>query len=107
MKILKSIESIDTFTKEAGFNLVYFSTEACNVCKALFPKVEQLLKSYPEIKAARVDLTELTEAAGAYSIFTIPCILAYMDGKEIIREARYISMDQLEDKIARYYSFLV
>lgn len=106
MKTLNSIEGIEAFIKEERFTLVYFSTESCNVCKALFPKVEQMLENYPKVKAARVYLDELSEAAGAFSIFTIPGILAYMDGKEIIREARYISMDQLEDKIARYYSFL-
>lgn len=106
MNILNSVESIEAFIKEDRFAFVYFSTESCNVCEALFPKVEQMLEAFPEIKAARVCLDEVTEASGAFSIFTIPCILAYMDGKEIIREARYISMDQLEDKIARYYSFL-
>lgn len=106
MKTLHSIEAIEAFIQGDRFTFVYFSTEACNVCKALFPKIEQMLDAYPEIKAARVYLDEITEAAGAFSIFTMPCILAYMDGKEIIREARYISMDQLEDKIARYYSFL-
>jgi thioredoxin-like negative regulator of GroEL len=106
MTILDSVDSVESFIKDSRFVLLYFSTEACNVCKALFPKVEKLLEGYPEIKAAKVQLDYVTEAAGAFSIFTIPCILAYMDGKEIIREARYISMDQLEDKIARYYSFL-
>lgn len=106
MKLLHSIDSISKFIHEERFALVYFSTETCSVCKALFPKVEQMLEAYPEVKAVRIDMWEVPEVAGAYSIFTIPCILAYMDGKEIIREARHISMDLLEDKIARYYSFL-
>lgn len=106
METLHSIESIDAFIKEKGFSMIYYSTESCNVCKALFPKLEQLLQSYPKIRLARVDIGELTEVAGAFSIFTIPCILAYMEDKEIIREARYISMDLLEEKISRYYSFL-
>ncbi|MDF2521052.1 MAG: Thioredoxin domain protein [Clostridia bacterium] len=106
MITLHSVESVEAFIKENRFAFVYFTTETCNVCKALFPKVEKMLEAYPEIKAARVSIDEVTEAAGAFSIFTIPCILAYMDQKEIVREARYISMDQLEDKIARYYEFL-
>lgn len=106
MQTLHSLEGIDAFIKENEFSMLYYSTEDCNVCKALFPKLEQLLHSYPKIRLARVDIGELTEAAGAFSIFTIPCILAYMDSKEIIREARYISMDLLEEKLSRYYSFL-
>lgn len=106
MEKLHSVESINIFIKENKFSMIYFSTKGCNVCTALFPKVEKLLHLYPRISLAKVDIDELTEAAGAFSIFTIPCILAYIDGKEIIREARFISMDLLEEKLSRFYSFL-
>ncbi|MDI3477356.1 MAG: hypothetical protein PWQ59_881 [Thermoanaerobacterium sp.] len=34
-----------------------------------------------------------------FSIFTVPTVLLFAEGKEVIREARFISMDMLEEKI--------
>lgn len=106
MIMLKSIEEIESFKKDNEFAVLYFSTDTCNVCKSLFPKVAELVESFPRARLAKIMADEVTEAAGSYSVFTIPCILAYMDGKEIVREARYISIGDLEDKISRYYEFL-
>ncbi|HAA63947.1 MAG TPA: thioredoxin, partial [Thermoanaerobacter sp.] len=43
-------------------------------------------------------------ASGKFSVFTVPTVIVYVDGKEAIREARFISMDTLEEKISKYYS---
>ncbi|WP_207652834.1 thioredoxin family protein [Anaeromicrobium sediminis] len=79
----------------------------CSVCHDLLPKVEDMLLPYPEIKSARIEMIKLPEASGKSSIFTAPTILLFVDGKEMIRESRFISVRQLEDKIHRYYSILI
>lgn len=106
MEMLNTIHSIESFKKDNDFTLLYFSSDTCNVCSSLFPKVVELLESFPKVKAARIKVDKVLEVAGNYSVFTIPCILAYMDGKEIIREARFISIEDLKEKISRYYEFL-
>lgn len=105
MAILKSIEEIDNFISKARFALLYFSSDSCGVCASLFPKIEVLLKEYPAIELAKADIGQVPAVAGAYSIFTIPAILVFMDGKEIIREARHISVELLKERIERYYEF--
>ncbi|WP_106064155.1 thioredoxin family protein [Clostridium liquoris] len=106
MEILNSIESINNFIKENRISMVYFSSNSCNVCINLLPKIQELLKSYPLIRYGKVEIDKVPEAAGTFSVFTLPCILAYIDGKEIIREARFISIMELKGKIERYYEFL-
>jgi thioredoxin-like negative regulator of GroEL len=86
--------------------LVYFGSNTCNVCTALKPKVEELIKDYPQIKSAQVDVEKSLTVSAAYNIFTIPVILVFIEGKEIIREARHISMQDISRKIERYYNML-
>ncbi len=106
MKILSSIENINSFIKENRFAMVYFSSNNCDVCIELLPKVEELLKLYPIINFAKVEIDKLTIAVGAFSVFTLPCILAFIDEKETIREARFISINKLKEKIERYYKYV-
>ncbi len=72
----------------------------------LRPKIQQLLGKYPEISSYFVDVNKYPDIAAACSIFTIPGILFFIEGKEFIREARHISIVKLEEKIDRYYAML-
>jgi hypothetical protein len=36
----------------------------------------------------------------------MPTVLLFVEGKEVIKEARFISMDILEEKIQKYYDLL-
>ena len=64
------------------------------------------LKSFPEIPSYYVNLDDVPEAAGQLSPFTIPAVLVYAGGKEVVREARYIFIDDISEKIRRAYGFL-
>lgn len=106
-KKVKDILNFDDFEEEVksdGFHLFYLSRPTCGVCKALLPKVEEMATHFPKIDLAYVNLDKVPQAAGQYSIFTIPGILLFVDGREMIREARHISLDGLEVKIDRLYN---
>lgn len=106
MTRLESKEDIAKLIKENQMVLVYFGGESCNVCHAVKPKIEEILKNYPKIISVHVDTEKALMASTAYSIFTIPVILIFIEGKEILREARYLSIGEINNKIARYYELL-
>lgn len=106
MNLINTNESINKIINENEIVLIYFGSESCNVCKALKPKAEEILKGYPRIKSIEVDVEKSLSAASAYNVFTIPAILVFIDGKETIREARYISIQEIDNKISRYYNLL-
>lgn len=103
---LKSKKEMDGAISENRFALFYLSREACGVCKSLKPKVKLVADRYKNLHQFYIDLDNDETIAGQYSIFTIPAILVFVDGKETIREARYLSMDELEDKIKRISDLL-
>ena len=84
--------------------LILFTTPGCGVCHAVKEKLELMLPSYPKLKAYHADVAEFRELSGAYSIFSAPVVLVFIDRKETIRMGRSISMRQLTADLNRYYS---
>ncbi|AJA48471.1 thioredoxin [Clostridium pasteurianum DSM 525 = ATCC 6013] len=106
MRVLDSSDNMDSFIKENKISMIYFSSNACNVCVGLLPKIGELMEKYRKIAYVKVDIDKLQSVVGKYSIFTLPAIILFIDGKEIIREARFISIVELEKKIQRFYDLV-
>lgn len=101
-----SFEAFEQLKKEAAL-LAYFSTDACNVCKVLKPKVQQLLEDeFPELKMAYVRSDAFPDIAGQNRIFAAPTILVFFDGREYIRKSRNIGIRELREAIARPYQMM-
>ncbi len=85
--------------------VVYFSTPQCNVCKVLKPKLIELLnEKFPLMKFACVDCDKAKELSAQKNIFVVPTILFYLEGSELTRKSRNMSLAELEEEIARPYS---
>lgn len=86
---------------------IYFSTEYCNVCKVLKPKVIELLENdFPNIKFVYVDIEKQKEVTGQYSIFAVPTLVFFFNGKESFRKTRNFSLSELYQSIIRPYSLM-
>ncbi len=87
--------------------LLYFSTPQCNVCKVLRPKLMELFEqNYPEIGRYYIDSTETPEISGQYSVFAVPTIILFLDGKEFARKSRNFSPAELIEEIRRPWEIM-
>lgn len=102
MEIIRSYEKLTELIKNNNMLMIYFGSDTCGVCKSMMPKVENMIKNFPNIKAVRVEADKNLKIAADFNVFTVPVILLYIQGKETIREVRIISLDNLEQKISRY-----
>jgi len=85
--------------------MVYFSSEYCNVCKALYPKIESLIKNeFPQIKLIKLLAKDCKEIFGQNQIFSIPTVIVYFNGKEYIRKVRNFSVTMLKQEISKPYN---
>ncbi|WP_032121421.1 thioredoxin family protein [Clostridium amazonitimonense] len=98
---LNSTEDIDFFIQKNNIAVLYFGNSSCGVCEALLPKFKDLLVKFPNVKSAYVEIEDVKKSMAKYSIFTIPVILLYVEQQEVLREARFISINDIEDKIQR------
>lgn len=102
MKRIKEIIEAKSIIEENEIVLLYFGNyTGCGVCGALKDKVDVLMNSYKDIKVIDVDIDESPSLAASFEIFSVPAMLLYVSGKEYIREARYISLDEFKKKLDR------
>ncbi len=96
--------TIETFQKaitSAPIVIGYFSYPSCNVCKVLRPKVEALSAQYEEVDFIYVDTHEAPQLAGQYTIFTVPTIVIFVEGRESLRLSRNFSVGEVEAFLQR------
>src|SRR5699024_12168907 len=86
-KQLTSMNDIDQFIEQNQLSFIYISRPGCSVCHGLLPQVQSLMEKYPKIQLGHVDAEEVEAIAGRFSIFTVPVLLLFVDGKEYVREA--------------------
>ena len=106
-KVIQSLDEMIKLKEEESILLGYFSTDTCNVCKVLKPKVAELIENeFPEIKLVYIKSDVFPEIAAQFQVFVAPTILVFFEGKEFIRRSRNIGIDELRREISRPYSIL-
>ncbi len=87
--------------------MLYFWGDNCAVCDALKPKIKELFdNSFPKIEQIYIDAKKNQDIAAAFSVFSIPTTIVFLDGKEFAREGRAMSIAALEEKIRRPYEIM-
>ncbi|GGM19185.1 thioredoxin-like protein YdfQ [Paraliobacillus quinghaiensis] len=102
-KTIETNTDLEQFITDNELAFLYISRPNCSVCKGLLPQVEEIMKKYPKIALGYVNADQLPDVAGKFSIFTVPVLLLLVDGKEYLREARIVHLQQFEEKIEKIY----
>jgi thioredoxin-like negative regulator of GroEL len=104
---IKTLSDFQDLAQDHKAVCFYLSTPECNVCKVLKPKIIEMIRSgFPQLNFYYVDLNEATEIRGQLSVFSVPTILVYFEGKETIRTARNVHPEELRVQIDRYYKMI-
>ncbi len=96
--VTKKMEAKDSFA-------LYFSDGICGVAESLYPKLETLFEqSFQRIPLYSVIAPMNPEIKGFFHVFTSPCLLVIIDGKETIRKAGNFGIEQLHKDVYRIYN---
>ncbi|WP_064094369.1 thioredoxin family protein [Rossellomorea aquimaris] len=106
MKAIHTLHSISNLIQQEKLVLLYISRPNCSVCHALLPQVEQVLKEYPSMVSIHADADEIPEIAGEFSIFTVPVVIVFVEGKEMFRKARFVPIEELKGQIQRLVTMM-
>jgi thiol-disulfide isomerase/thioredoxin len=107
MQHLTNLQDIEMFISENKLSFLYISKESCSVCHALLPKVQGMLARFPHIRCALAKIDDIPALAGKFSVFTAPVLLLFVEGKEVVRKARFVPMEELERDIQKYYELVI
>lgn len=106
MKELLTKSEMDEAIENDVFALFYLSKTKCGVCKSLKPKIKMIADKYPKLNQYYINLDNDETIIGQYSLFTVPVVLVFVEGRETIREARYMSIEDIDSKIKRISEML-
>lgn len=90
-RLLNSNDFYETIKK--GLWLVDFSATWCGPCRMLEPNLEEVSKEY---NVLQVDIDKFMELAEAYSIFSVPTLMVFKDGKLVEQAVGYRSVDEIK-----------
>ncbi len=108
MENIFMLEEFQSRIKETDILVVYYSNDACNVCKTLKPKIVELLTSdFPAVKKIYIDTEKSPVICGQYRVFSIPTIDIYVMGKEHARFSRNVVMHEFEKAIRKPYEMII
>ncbi|MEX0986018.1 MAG: thioredoxin family protein [Bacteroidales bacterium] len=107
MNTLYNLQALKSVIENRPITVVYFSSETCNVCKTLKPKIREMLAmQFPEAELVYVDVEKSPVIAGQYRVFTLPTIDIYVEGKEHARFSRNVALYEFESAIRKPYDLL-
>lgn len=105
------MQTLDTINQTLNTNdavILYFSAPTCNVCHALKPKlVEAITDQFPTFVIESIDISQTPDIASHFSVFTIPTVLVFFQGREFLRKSRHMSVGEVINSIERPYSLMV
>ncbi len=97
---------LDNQIKNNEIVLIYFWSKRCGACNIHKPKISNLASEYHKIKIIELEVENNLETSSQYNIFTVPAVLVFVNGKEALRQARYINFLEITDSIKRNYDLL-
>ena len=79
--------------------LVDFNAKWCGPCRMMAPILEELSEENDKFKFVAVDVDDAQELAAEYGIMSIPCLIVFKDGIEVIRNVGFINKEELESML--------
>ena len=92
LKYINSKEFDDEVLKSKEIVLVDFYADWCGPCRMLSPVLEELAEEHNVYK---VNVDNEEELAYKYGIMSIPCVIAFKNGKEHKRSIGFVEKDKL------------
>ena len=105
MEVCSSLDVLKTEIQQEKSFALYFSDGICSVAESIYPKLEEVFQSkFPEIPLKSVTGPMSPDIQGHVQVFSAPCLLIFIDGKETIRKAGNFSIEQLKSDLERLYT---
>ena len=103
-----TVNSIQNQIQDRPAVMLYFSAPTCNVCHALKPKLfEAVEQHFDQFEIISIDISESPEIASHYSVFAIPTLVVFLDGREFLRKSRHMSVGEVIEAIRRPYELML
>lgn len=83
-----------------------FTGDRCSICTVIKPKLEALLNTYDSISFKTLKTAEEPIAAASHSVFSVPTLLIFAEGKEYRRYHGSFATQTVKDDLDRLVALM-
>lgn len=107
MQSIQSRQDWQEHREQAMALAVLYGSPTCSTCQALKPRLQAFLsEQFPKIQQIYLDTQEWPEIAAEQSIFTLPVLQIYLEGKLFWQWARAFGLNEVQTALERPYALL-
>lgn len=103
MNIIKNNKEADKVINK-DFVMVIAKTHTCTICNTILGSMEHNIPNLSDIEIHSIYVDDVDEFRGQHTIFSVPTVLIFSEGKELLRESRYINYGKIQRLIDLYTS---
>lgn len=101
MQILKSSEELQQAIANKKILIVQFGADTCAPCHAIRNKIDAWCSNMEDVQYLYIPMEAFSALAAQESVFTVPTIFVYVEGKLTLRESGYFGIDSVFQSIQR------
>ena len=101
MHMLTGTEEYEKLRRQVPLLVVQFGSDDCAPCKAIREKLDRWSAGRPGTFCLYAGLENFPALAAQEGIFTAPAVVIFAQGKKVMQEAGYFSLDALLRKAER------
>lgn len=96
----RDFEIFQNILQKNTYTIVFFEGKNCQVCHALLPKIQAIVESdFPGTPLEIVNTDANPDIAGQYIVFTLPLILVFKQGREVVRIGGKNPIHEIKEKL--------
>jgi predicted thioredoxin/glutaredoxin len=103
MNEIKNMKEANQIIKK-DFVMVIAKSHTCTICNTILNTLEQNIPNLKDIEIHNIYIDDVDEFRGQHTIFSVPTVLIFSQGKELLRESRYINYAKIQRLIDLYTS---
>lgn len=104
---INSLKEIEVLKEQEASFYIYFSSPNCGVCQVLQPKLMRfMVDNYPNLQVCAVDTASHPEIAAQLGFYTNPSFIVFLNGQELFRRSRSISLMEIVESLSRPYKLM-
>ena len=106
MQTLSHSQDLQAALAASPLVVVQFGSASCAPCAALKIKLDAFASAHPMVSALYVPIENFPEVSAQNSVFTVPTLLLFAEGKEAFRVSGYFGLAAFLSKVERYIKMM-
>ncbi len=101
MEVIKDYKNIEKIINKE-LVMIIAKTHTCSSCQIIASMLESNVKHYNDIESYAIYVDDHEMFRGEYLIFSVPTVLIFNNGKELLRESRYMDYAKIDRLITMF-----